>query len=338
VPTSGFAAESLVGEILRGPDITAINDIRTSPEFLFADTISMNFLDGYDESFLTVPSGDKRVFSCLVPTSLMEEQSITLGDTIRAAINDVYTSPEYNDEIFRHYDLLVVGSYEKQGAEDTIYVPLSLFFDTSLIWSAGQPSTGAPAETFNTGYAISDDQKDHLLSTTFHSAHFTLADTRSLVSFKDYLSNYGYSQVHKIGSVRLFLVLEDASFNNSVASVKQQIHYINTLYPFLYVLVGIISLVTSYLLVVSRKIELAIMRGLGTTRIRTFVSFFIEQSLLSILGTIVGFSIWLLVWGTPRTLHLTLTAGFLICYFLGSAVSVRVMNYTNVLTILTDKD
>jgi ABC-type antimicrobial peptide transport system permease subunit len=338
VPTSGFAAESLEGEILRGPDLTAINDIRTSPEFLFADTILMNFLDGYDESFLAVPSGDKRVFSCLVPTSLMEEQSITLGDTIRAAINDVYISSEYNTRIFRHYDMKVVGSYEKQGATDTIYVPLSLFFDTSLIWGAGQPSTGAPTETFNTGYAISDDQKDHLLSTTFHSAHFTLADTRSLFSFKDYLTNYGYSQVHNISSVRLFLVLEDGSFNNSVASVKQQIHYINTLYPFLYVLVGIIALVTSYLLVVSRKMELAIMRGLGTTRIRTFFSFFIEQGLLSILGTTVGFSIWLLVWGTPRTLHLALTAGFLICYFLGSAFSVRIMNHTNVLTILTDKD
>ena len=31
-------------------------------------------------------------------------------------------------------------------------------------------------------------------------------------------------------------------------------------------------------------------------------------------------------------------AGFLICYLLGSAISVTIMNHSNVLTILTDKD
>jgi ABC-type lipoprotein release transport system permease subunit len=338
VPSSGFAAESLEAEVLRGPDLTAINNIHTSPEFLYAETISMTFLDGYDESFLTVPFGDNKSFSCMVPTSLMEEQGIVLGDTIRAAIDDVYQSPEYNAKIFRHYDLLVVGSYEKQGADDTIYVPLSLFFDTALIWDVGGVSVGAPSETFNTGYTFSDKQKDLLLSTTFHSAHFTLSDTHSLDSFKDYLNHYGYSEVHNISKVRTFIVLKDASFNNSVASVKQQIHYINTLYPFLYLLVGIIATVASYLLVVSRKMEFAIMRGLGTTRIRSFFSFFIEQTFLCILGLIIGFSLWQFLWGTPRILHLALTAGFLVCYLLGSAISITIMNQTNVFTILSDKD
>ena len=231
-----------------------------------------------------------------------------------------------------------MGSYEKQGAEDTIYVPLSLFFDTSLIWDTGQASIGAPTETFSSGYTISDTQKDLLLSTTLNSAHFKLFDPHSVVLFKDYLTNYGYSQVHKVSKVREFIVLKDASFNNSVASVKQQINYINTLYPFLYVLVGIIAIVVSYLIVVSRKMECAIMLGLGTTRIRSFFSFFNEQSFLCILGTIFGFLIWLLAWGTPRLLHIALTAGFLVCYLFGSAVSVTIMNHTNVLTILTDKE
>ncbi|MEJ2487581.1 MAG: hypothetical protein P8Y68_17805, partial [Anaerolineales bacterium] len=338
VPKGGFAAESLEGEIMRGPDLTAINDIRTSPEFIFADTILMEFLEGYDESFLAIPSGDDRVFTCLVPSSLIEEQDVALGDTIRTAINASYFDEEYGARIFQHYDLRVIGSYEKQGATDTIYVPLSLFFDTSLIWGAGQASVGAPAETFSAGYAISETQKEELLSTTFDSTNFTIAETRSLGAFKDYLATYGYSQVQDISSLRTFLVLEDASFNNSVASVKQQIQYINTLFPFLYALVGIIALVTSYLLVVSRKMELAIMRGLGTTRSHTFSSFFYEQSLLCILGTMLGFSIWLLGWGIPGTQHLALTSGFLVCYFFGSAVSVSIMNNTNVLTILTDKD
>jgi len=104
------------------------------------------------------------------------------------------------------------------------------------------------------------------------------------------------------------------------------------------VLVGIIATVASYLLVVSRKMEFAIMRGLGTTRIRSFFSFFIEQTFLCILGLIIGFSLWQFLWGTPRILHLALTAGFLVCYLLGSAISITIMNQTNVFTILSDKD
>lgn len=339
VPSGGFAAASMEASILRGPNLTATNDIYKAPEFLNADTVFMNFLDGYNESILTVPFEDKRVFSCLVPTSLMEEQAITLGDTIRAAINERTRSTEHDDaRIFRHYDLHVVGSYEKQGAEDTIYVPLGLLFDTSFLWDTGHVSMDAPTKTFSTGYTINDTQKDLLLSTTFNSAYFKLSDTRSLVKFKDYLTNYGYSQVHKVSEVREFIVLQDASFNNSVASVKQQIQYINTLYPFLYVLVGIIAIVVSYLTVVSRKMECAIMRGLGTTRIRSFFSFFTEQGFLCLLGIIIGFLIWLHAFGLPRLLHAGLTTGFFVCYLIGSAVSVTIMNHANVLTILRDKE
>lgn len=338
VPSGPFTTATLETEIQSGPDLTAINDLRTSPEFLYADTILMNFLDGYDESFLSVAFGDERAFSCLVPTSLMEEQGIALGDTIRVAINDVYFSPEYKAEIFRDYDLLVVGSYEKQGAEDTIYAPLSLQFDTSLIWDEGQATIEAPTKSFDTGYTISDTQKYLLQRITFNSTHFTLLDTHSLGSLKDYLTNYGYSQAKNISKLREFIVLEDASLNNSVASVQQQIQYINILYPILYGLTGIIAVVVSYLMVISRKMEFAIMRGLGTTRVRSFLSFFNEQSLLCILGILIGFSIWLFVWGIPGMLHIALTAGFFICYLLGSAISITIMNHTNVLTILSDKD
>ena len=157
-------------------------------------------------------------------------------------------------------------------------------------------------------------------------------------SFKDYLSDYGYSQVKKVDSVREFIVLNDAAFNYAVASTKQQIRYINLLYPFLYALVGIIAVVVSYLLVISRKTEFAIMRGLGGTRIRTFFSFFLEQGTLCVLGSFIGLAGWWIIKGTPDDLHLLLTGGFLICYFAGCSLSILIMNHTHVLTILLDRD
>lgn len=333
VPDSSFSYESLVEEILRGPDLTLTNDIRKSPEFYYADTVLMSFLEGYDESILAVAGDDERVFSCIIPSSLMADKGIALGDTIRVALNQVRRNAEGQRRIFLHLDLLVAGSYEKQGAEDTIYAPLSLFVDTDLIWGQGQASTGAPLES-----TLTPEQKDMLQRIVFHSSNFTLLDSRDLTTFKDYLSDYGYSQVNNVSKVREFIVLKDAAFNNAVASVKQQIRYINTLYPFLYALVGIIAVVVSYLLIVSRKKEFATMRGLGSTRIGSFFSFFFEQSILCLLGVAIGMAVWRLAWGQPTALHLSLTLGFTVCYFIGCSVSIMVMNRTHVLAILLDKD
>ena len=159
-----------------------------------------------------------------------------------------------------------------------------------------------------------------------------------MTAFKDYLEDYGYSQVQRVSSVREFIVLKDAYFNNAIASIRQQIRYINNLYPFLYALVGIIALVVSYLLVVSRKKEFATMRGLGTSRVRTFFSFFFEQGLLCLTGTGIGLTLWSVIWKTPTDFHLLLTAGFVGLYLIGGTISVLIMNRENVLKILFDRD
>ena len=335
VPSSHFARESLEAEILRGSDFTATNNIRTAPEFYYADTILMTFMEGYDESILAVPADDERLYSAILPSSLMAEKGIALGDTVRVAFNHTTLNPGDQAQVFQHLDLRVVGSYEKQGVGDTIYAPLAVFFNPALLWDDLESESELPGW----GMTVSPEQKkDYLQSTVFHSASFTLADARRLVELKDYLSDYGYSQVQQVSSVREFIVLKDVAFNNSVASLRQQIGYINTLYPCLYVLVGIIAVVVSYLLIVSRKLELATMRGLGATRTGAFFSFFYEQSILCLLGTAAGLLIWQLVWGAPAALHLTLIAGFLICFFTGSAASITIMNYSSVLTLLLDKD
>jgi ABC-type lipoprotein release transport system permease subunit len=338
VPDNFFRREALEETILRGSYLTATNDIRTAPDFFYSKTIDLTFMDGMTESVLKVPYGDEKTNTCIVPSSWMAENGIQLGDVIRVAINDPYNSLEYNKRIFRHYDLKVVGSYEKQGAADTIYAPLSLFFNTGLIWGEGQQAEGISSMTFGTGYQPGVDAEPTLQRIVFNSTNFTLSNSRDLGEFKDYLSEYGYSQVKMVNSVREFIVLKDAAFNNAVASTKQQIRYINTLYPILYLFVGIIGLVVSYLMVLSRKSEIAIMRGLGSTSARTFISFFAEQSILSTLGALLGLALWWMLSGTLGLTHLLLSAGFLICYFIGSALSIIIMNHSQVLLILLDKD
>jgi len=338
VPSNGYQLESLIAKIQRGPDLTAANDINSSPEFYYSDDISISFLKGYDQTVLSVPENDANVFSCIIPTDLMEEHQISLGDIIRLSLEHMIRNPIDNEKIFAYYDLRVVGSYEKQGTENTIYAPLSLFFNTGLIWGEGQPAVDGKSNVINIPDFLSAKQKDSLLSNVFHSANFQLKDSHNLIKFKDFLTEYGYSQVREAGKVREFIILRDASFNNAVASIKQQNHYINILYPFLYALVGIISVTMAYLLITSRKFEFATMRGLGVPRTRTFFSFFSEQFFLCLAGTFVGATIWHLFWGVPSLAHLVLSIGFLICYFVGSAISIVIMNHADVLKILLDRE
>ncbi len=339
VPSNSYRRESLEETIRRGPNLTAANNIRKSPEFYYADDVEMTFLEDVDETFLAVPSTHPQVLSCIVPTSFMAEHGISLGDSIRVATDKIITNQD-GDRIYLHMDLRVVGSYEKQGFEDTIYTPLAiLFYDTKLIWGEGQPASGPihPDADFTQDLDLEQTER-FLKSAVFHSTIFSLKDSHELIDFKDYLDNYGYSQVNHIGKIREFIILKDAAFNNAVASIAQQNRYIKLLYPFLYALVAIISITVSYLLVASRKAEFATMRGLGAKRSRAFFSFFYEQSILCLLGTGIGIIIWQLICGQPASLHLKLIAGFLTSYFLGSAISMMIMNQTKVLQILLDRD
>lgn len=332
----GFAAETLRNYIKRGPSMVGTNDIRTAPEFFYSDNIIMKFIDGYDESFFAKTGED--IFYCMVPTSLMEEKGINLGDTIRIAVDMTVYSEEYGAEIYKQIDLKVIGCFEKQGIKDMIYVPLSLLFDTELVWDDKELLTGAPSVTFDTGYTITDRHKIYLSWFTFDSAAFKLSDTSKLAEFKDYLENMGYSQVNKIGNIREFVVLRDQRYNNVINNINQQMKYIGVLYPCLYALVGIIAIIISYLMTVSRKMEFAIMRGLGGTKKHTFFSFFTEQVILSVTGCALGLIVWKLLIGDVIQMHWLLVLGFLICYFIGSAVSIVMMNGKVVFEILSDKE
>ncbi|HOW91787.1 MAG TPA: ABC transporter permease [Anaerolineaceae bacterium] len=331
-PENLFAREAIQEEIQRGPDLSMTNNIRTAPDLYYADNVEMAFLDGFDESFLGQPYIEGEPYNCMVSTALMKEKGIALGDTVRVAVDAIRFSEEFNARIFFHIDMRVVGSYVKQGSEDTIYAPLSLHLETNLIWQDGIAGNPPSSEPFD------ERQNYRFQNTSLHSASFSLPDSRALSAFKDYLADKGYSQVRGISSVREFIVLKDASFNNAVAGIKQQMRYISILYPCLYVLAGIIALVISYLLVVSRKAEFATMRGLGAPRLRSFLSFFLEQGVLLVTGTALGLAAWWLIWGAPGKLHLWLSAGFIACYLAGSAISIAVMNHASALAILSDRE
>jgi cell division protein FtsX len=98
------------------------------------------------------------------------------------------------------------------------------------------------------------------------------------------------------------------------------------------------AIAVSYLLIISRKPEFAIIRGLGANRLFTFLTFFVEQSVLCLLGIAIGLIGWWLLIAEPTSYHLALILGFVACFSLGCAISILMMNSSKVLTILLDRD
>ena len=326
IPNSIFSLESLQAEISRGPNITFTNSMHESPEFYYAKRVDVEYMSGYDESVF-ISSENQDFLVCVVTKAYMEEHGLSYGDVIRVAVDRIVQSEEFG-RIFKHYDLKIIGSYVKHGDKDTIYSPLSGKFNTSLIWS----------QQVNQEESITANQKKELLATNLNSVTFKLKDSRRVFEFKDYLKDYGYSQVNRISIIREYVVLKDAIMNNSLANIEQQIRYLNIAYPILYILIAVVAYAVSYLMVVSRKKEFAIMAGFGTKKKQAFYSFFLEQMVLCILGSAVGLIIWYAVFKELSIMHIALAVGFILFYLLGSAVSINVMSKSGVLAVMADRD
>ena len=240
----------------------------------------------------------------------MKQYDLHYGETIRLAILV---------SRFQEIDVRIIGSFERQGSKDNIYCQLGMFLDPDALLTEDA------------------DMREKLYRYTLDSASFEVS-AANLAEFKEYLSEYGYSDARHIGSVRAFLLLEDKIFNDTVDTLTQQNRYIRTLYPCLYVLTGIIGMLAAFLLVAGRKNEYAIIRGLGARRVIPFLSLLTEQVLLCIAGCALGLGVWVLLSGAVSPLQAQLATGFALCYFIGSVVSAAMLGRTSVLSLLSDEE
>jgi len=304
VPTSQFALETLQAKFARGPRLIYTNSIQKSPEFYYAKNIYIEFLNGYDLNALAQQyTGGLRL--CLAPSSLMSDRGVSLGDVIRISLNE----RERGSSGFKTVDLLVVGRFIKQGSQDNIYCQLGNRFD--------------PGD---------------LPEKTYSSASFTIKDAGQLTLLKDELANLGFSEVAQVRKYRTFVVLEDKKYYSTISGLIQQIRYSRVLHAMIYGLAGLIGLVVAWLVTASRRLEFAIMRGLGASGLRAISSFFFEQMALCLAGSSAGLVIWLLLRGQLLSGHILLASGFVACQALGILFAFTRMNRRSALRILTDED
>ena len=344
-PTDGIILTDMLNQIANAPYLVFTNNVADAPEFYFSQ-FTGEFLPGYDESMFAERNWTEPV--CIVSTQFMENNGVQLGDTIRIYVvnGTSYGSSDANYPAFIGLELKVVGSFYRQASEDYIYCPLSggvleldglpdgETADFGRYASFGYMRRWCKDITALTPQGLIDVLLDESYVASFS---FTLKDARSLTEFKDALEEIGFSGPKQDRDIRVAVTIEDKDFVESVSSISQRSTYMEILYPVLLALVCAVGIIAAFLMINSRREEIAVMRGLGTQKKRIFLTFFYEQLFLLAAGMLVGAAVWL-SFGDAAQLGKPDLYAFFVCYALGAGTALFLQNRKSAISILSEKE
>ena len=296
-PTTSFEEERYMANLAAGPELILINRLEGAPEFMYSTSLVTQWLEGYDSSVFAEENGALERNICAIPTDLMDQYDIRLGDTIEL---EVLCSNQY--EQYRNLvRFLVVCSYVQEGRSNNIYTTLR------------GPQYGG----VNLNRAIS-------------GATFSVPSCADLTAVKQALYDMGLSAVGKLRPVRNFVIINDAAYLTTERAAAQRLWYMQHLFPVVYAIALGLAYLLAFLQVQSRRRELRTMRSVGADRKTAYGSLFLEQLMLAALGAVLGAGLCLaLGWGSG--LGLGLTAAFAVLWLLGAHVALCRANSRHIL-------
>ncbi len=275
IPSGGsFAFDTLIDRLYSQSKWIAASSVEGSPLFHFEKVKDILWLDGYSDADFT---GEDRI--CALPRSMMEEKGIELGDTIRILYTDA-PSMYFAYLTCGTVDIKVVASYTSESFKPHIFSPIRYY-----------PTAEETEELQNEEYGNgSDGNNDQVASSrrTYDSFLFTLKNAEDLDLLRQALEDSGFTYVNSGIRSKPFAIIEDEMYLNTTHSMERQIQYVGVLYDALYIIAGVIGLVLAWLLMLSRRKEIAVMRAMGTQPYRIVLNFAFEQAALSALGVVTG--------------------------------------------------
>lgn len=337
-PIGSFAAERYEDELRSGPRLVFTNSLKGAPEFLSRTSVEVEWLEGYDESFLAAdptleidPNTGHIVKDMppenryLIPTDMMDEYGIQLGDWIwLETITYPYTNS--NDTQIIQVAFRVVGAFVQTGRANNIYVNLDMpkyFLNLSMASVYEWSTQDLPGGIIFTRGGIS-------LRQSYSGATFSIPSCTDLTSVKQALHDMGLSEVGRISSIRNFVIINDAAYLTTERAAAQRLWYMQHLFPVVYAIALGLAYLLAFLQVQSRRRELRTMRSVGADRKTAYGSLFLEQLMLAALGAVLGAGLCLaLGWGSR--LGLGLTAAFAVLWLLGAHVALCRANSRHIL-------
>ena len=346
--STSFGQERRKAWIASQPKVVALNSLDAAPAYMNSQTPEVEWLADGDESILSDPDfgpfyhslypgsgglyGDApQTTPCIAGREFMDAHGLSLGDAFTVNISWTLMTETQESSII----LLIVGSVNQTGGEADLYVPLSFWGDPA--WITGETDVMAPGERPDLRFTTREEMEKYFYSlTNFSTCTFTLKSSYELEPFRNYLADKNFSWVGAMTSNRTTLLLRDQSFTETVGSLGRYITFSRILFPALFVMVGLLGFIISWLMVNGRRMEFAVMRGLGASRSRVFLSFFLEQGGLCLAGCLAAGII--LTCAGQATAGWLAVAGFLCCYLAGCALSVLAVGKTHLMSLLSERE
>ena len=309
------------------PELVALNSLSAAKEFYYTDP-AVVWLDGWDETCLTDPDftpllnripakAEEKLIPAVCSTEYLEARDMALGDTFSCLVQVEYGGG-YLKEV--PLNLQVVASYIQQGGKAQIYVPLACHVPLSLLNVAEDPGNIRDWDRF-----------------TFRTCRFHVPSAGQLDSVRQLLQAEGFSSVGHVSANRTTLLLRDAAFLRLAENMERNIAMGKVMSAVISLLVVLLGFIISWLMIFSRRREFALMRGCGVQKRQVFASFFLEQAILSLAGCLAGCLVLFRLYAGGVAQPLA-AAAFLICYLLGTAISIRMIGKTNLMELLTVRE
>mgnify|MGYP004545739669 FL=1 len=345
---NSFGQERRQAWIASQPQVVALNSLTAAPAYMNSQPPSVTWLDGWDESFLSDRTwqpfyhalrpgagglyGDEaQTYPCIVGADYAAQRDLAPGDTFFVWLS----WSTMNRTMESAVTLRIVGTVNQTGMAEDIYMPFGFWGDPA--WLNGEEDVLASGERPDFLFTDRVQMEKYFYGTTnYGTCTFTLRSAYDLEPFRQYLAQQGFSQVRTVGANRTTLLLLDQSFTETVSALGRYITFSRILFPALFAMVGLLGFLISWLMVNGRRMEFAIMRGLGASRKRVFASFFLEQALLCLIGCVLGCGgLLFLSGGAVKWLAVL---AFLLCYLIGCALSVRAVGRTNLMALLSERE
>ena len=134
------------------------------------------------------------------------------------------------------------------------------------------------------------------------------------------------------------LIIDDSLFIDTVVVLERSLALMRVVQVMVYVLTVGISFLVAYLGIRGRRLELAVMRSMGTRSLAIYTEVLSEHILFFVMGASVACLLGVLL-GLSMTQSILSTVGvFMICYLIGVALAVAQATSGQIMQILKGKE
>lgn len=265
IPEIGsFAYEAFRSQLdTRFPTLVMSDNPAYTKEYFYSDKPEIQWTQGYDLSRYQKTFSQKKI------------------DTKSYS----YHSPEGSPSV------LVTGSFlDTHGLSlgDTIYLQMFTRNENGVICDyrmaspiAGVLSGGTSPDTIYMTSGMIDTSR------RYNAAGALLKNTERLSEIRDNLSGK-FSETYNLTGNRIWIYIDDTELYQTVDNLMRHIDYLNALYPILLVVSVGIGFLIANLTLRSRRMEIALLRSVGTSKAAVFFSLLWEQLLLCVPGLLLG--------------------------------------------------